>query len=303
MEPYRKAQSLFDDYYNMMSDRIRLDAYARAINALVKPGDIVIDLGSGPGLLSLLAARAGAEKVYAIEKTDAAKLALEVAKANDLEDRIEVVAENSKNFEIPVRADVLVSETLGSFAVDENTLDFTLDARERLLKPDAILIPRRLAIWMAPTSNTELRERADFWTEVGGFDFSPARRETLKQMNIAGIKADQLLASPQLFASVDLRRHQRDTLEKKLRFEIDRQGTIHGVAGWFQAELADDIVIDTSPTAPITHWKQACFPFQQPIDAISGDCLEFALRIGPASEFADDASFFYELWFSQSGDD
>ncbi len=303
MVSYRNPLSLFDDYYNMMSDRVRFDAYARAIATLVKPGDIVIDLGSGPGLLSLLAAQAGAEKVYAIEKTNAAKLAVEIAKANDFQDRIEVVAENSKNFEIPVRADVLVSETLGSFAVDENTLDFTLDARERLLKPDAILIPRRLAMWMAPTSNTELRKKADFWTEVGGFDFSPARKETLRQMNIADVASDELLASPQLFASVDLRRHQRVALEKKLRFEIDRQGTIHGVAGWFQAELADDIVIDTAPTAPATHWKQACFPFQQPIDAISGDCLEFALNIGPASELDDDANFFYELWFSQSADE
>jgi hypothetical protein len=303
MNRFRKALTLFDDYYDMMSDQLRIDAYARAISAHVKPGDVVVDLGAGLGILSLLAARAGAEKVYAIEKSDAASLAQEIAKANDLDDRIEVVSENSKTFEIPERADVLVSETLGSFAIDENTLDFTLDVRERLLKPDAILIPRRLALWLAPTCNPQLRERAEFWSNVAGFDFSPAREQGLTKMSVVSVESSELLADPELYAAIDLRRHQRSTIEKKIRFAITRQGTIQGVVGWFQAELADDIVIDTSPMAPATHWKQASLPLPKPIDVVAGDYLELFLRIGPESDLSDNTTFNYEFRCTQFADE
>lgn len=303
MTPFRKAITLFEDYYEMMSDELRIDAYARAISAHVKPGDVVIDLGAGLGILSLFAARAGAEKVYAIEKSDAAQLALQIAKANDFEDRIEIVAENSKTFEIPERADVLVSETLGSFGIDENTLDFTWDVRERLLKPDAILIPRRLALWLAPSSNTQVRERADFWSKVGGFDFSPAREEILSKMSVVTVEPSELLADPELYAAVDLRRHRRATIDQKLRFAITRQGTLQGVVGWFQAELADDIVIDTSPMAPTTHWKQASLPLPKPIDVIAGDYLELFLRIGPESDLSDNTTFNYQFRCTQMAEE
>jgi len=104
----------------MMSDNIRLDSFRRAIFDTVAEGDVVVDLGSGVGILAFFAAQAGAEKVYAIEELDVA-LAQKLAQKNGL-DNITFIRGNSAEIKLPEKADVLVSETLGSFAIDENTL-------------------------------------------------------------------------------------------------------------------------------------------------------------------------------------
>ena len=147
---HRKALTLFDDYRAMMDDAVRLDAYAAAITAVVRPGDVVLDLGAGLGILSLLAARAGARKVYAVEMSDSAELARRIAALNGYEAVIEIIEAHSLDVQLEERADVLLSETLGSFGLEENTLGFTIDARERLLNDDPRLIPRRLQSWLAP---------------------------------------------------------------------------------------------------------------------------------------------------------
>ena len=121
MNRFGKVLTLFDDYRDMLADDVRMSAYAAAIERVVKPGDIVIDLGAGLGILSFLAVKAGAARVYAIEKGDAIELARQVAAHNGLDDRIEFVASNSNDVlasQLERPADVLLSETLGSFAVE-----------------------------------------------------------------------------------------------------------------------------------------------------------------------------------------
>ncbi len=69
----------YESYHQMLSDNVRMDAFRKAIFETVKPGDIVIDFGAGTGILGLWALQAGAEKVYAIEKTDSIELAKSIA--------------------------------------------------------------------------------------------------------------------------------------------------------------------------------------------------------------------------------
>jgi len=96
----KKQFANFDDYYMMMSDPVRLQAYRTAIRKVVKPGDVVLDLGAGVGFLSFLALQAGASKVYAVEQRDAIKLAREVALLNCFDNRVEFIPKNSKDVEL-----------------------------------------------------------------------------------------------------------------------------------------------------------------------------------------------------------
>ena len=132
MDVSRSAQTLYNDFYGMLSDSVRMEAFREAIQQVVKPGDVVVDLGAGTGILGFLALQAGAAKVFAIEQSDSMDLAKAVAAKNGMSDRIDFLNKNSKDVTLPVQADVIVSETLGSFGVDENTLEFTLDARDPL---------------------------------------------------------------------------------------------------------------------------------------------------------------------------
>jgi len=297
MARFRKALTLFDDYYDMLADDVRMAAYSRAIERVVRPGDVVIDLGAGLGILSFLAVKAGAERVYAIEKGDSIDLARAVATHNGLDDRIEFIAANSKDVTVDqlVRpADVLLSETLGSFAVDENTLAFTIDARDRLLTPEARLLPAALRLWLGPVTAPEEHGRVSFWNDVCGIDYGPAIDQILGRMSLAEFTTEQLLAEPLVYAQLDLATIDDSSLEQTLHFDIVRAGTLHGLAGWFEAELCEGVIIETAPDVPATHWKQALFPFRTPIEVEPGHRLSVVLRAGPKADRSDDTAISYE---------
>ncbi len=284
----RKQLQLFDDHYDMLADSVRMDAYAEAISRTVRPGDRVLDLGAGLGILGFMALKAGAAHLYAVEKTDSIELARKIAARNGLEDRVTFFHGNSKDFELQEPVDVLLSETLGSFGVEENTLDFTLDARRRLLKPDGRMLPEALRLWLAPVNQEDASRKVGFWQTVQGLDFSPAVDELLARMSPADIGMQDLMARPLVFQDVDLALHEQTTLQNTLVFPIARTGTLHGVAGWFQVELCPGVQFSTGPEAPATHWRQAVFPLREPVPVVPGDFLEVTLRIGPQGPRSDD---------------
>ena len=82
---------VIDEHRRYVRDAVRIGAYERAIREIVRPGDVVVDLASGTGILGLLACRAGARRVYAVEVTPLAHLARELAESNGLTDRITVI--------------------------------------------------------------------------------------------------------------------------------------------------------------------------------------------------------------------
>ncbi|RLB54114.1 MAG: hypothetical protein DRJ42_10020 [Deltaproteobacteria bacterium] len=295
----RKTLTRFDDYREMLSDAVRMEAYREAIAAVVRPGDVVVDLGAGLGILSFLAVRAGAEKVYAIEQGGQIELARALAAKNGLASRIEFIEDNSKRVTLPAPANVLLSETLGSFGVDENTLDFTLDARERLLEPGGRMIPEALELFLAPVELPEDHSRVAFWNDVEGFDFSPAIDELMSRMSLSRVAPGALLSEAQSFYEIDLRTHREVTLERKLLFQMQRPGVLHGLAGWFEVALSADVSFATSPSSPSTHWQQAFFPFRQPVSVTPGDFLEVVFAVGPKAEHSDDTRVSYDYRCTQ----
>lgn len=288
-----------DDYYDMMSDPVRMAAYEAAIAATVRPGDVVVDLGAGLGLLTLLALRAGASRVYAIEKSDAIELARAVVAQNGVADRVVFLHANSKEVELPERADVLLSETLGSFGIDENTLAFTADARDRFLAPGGRMVPQAIRPWLAPVQSPNEHKRSDFWGDVAGFDYSAALQEMLGRMSLVTFGVEDLLAAPQCVGNLDLRTVDADALAHRMVFPLLRPGTVHGLAGWFEADLCEGVSITTAPGAPPTHWQQAFFPFLQTPRIVAGDFLEVTLHAGPKDELSDDTTIRYDFRCTQ----
>ncbi|RMF10744.1 MAG: methyltransferase domain-containing protein, partial [Alphaproteobacteria bacterium] len=130
-------------YGKMLADRVRVDAYAAALEAVVRPGCVVLELGTGPGFFALLAARLGAGKIYAIEPDDVILTARAVAEHNGLAERIELIQARSSEVDLPEPADVMVSDLRGVLPLFDDHLPSIAYARERHLKPDGILIPQR----------------------------------------------------------------------------------------------------------------------------------------------------------------
>ena len=103
----------------MICDRVRTEAFRRAIDSVVRHGDVVLDVGAGSGILSMFAARAGAARVYAVERTTVAVVAQELAVANGVAEIVRVIQGDVMDIELPERVDVIVSEWLGGFGIDE----------------------------------------------------------------------------------------------------------------------------------------------------------------------------------------
>ncbi len=303
MQKFRKTITLFDDYYDMMSDRIRMESYRKAVFETVKKGDAVLDLGSGPGILSFFAIQAGARKVYAVEKmAESINLARQIAIKNGFDRSVVFIHGNSKDIDLPEKADVIVSETLGSFALEENTLEFIIDAKRRFLKEGGKMIPQGVQLWLAPVSSPVVYKKMKFWQDVYNMDFSPAAEETAKKLLIEDIEPSFLLSKPKSFKEIDLMTAGSPTIEGDIAFDFDKSGLLHGIGGWFKASLTPSISFVTSPDAPKTHWRQAFFPFREPIPVTSRDSIKISMKIGPKGDNTDETFITYNYFCTQESD-
>ena len=143
---------------SMICDRVRTDGFRRALTSVVRPGDVVLDVGAGSGILSLFAAQAGAARVYAVERTTVAVLAQELAAANGFAETIVVIHGDVMEIDLPERVDVIVSEWLGGFGIDEGMLAPVIAARDRWLKPGGHHDPRSVTAWTGLVHDRHLGE-------------------------------------------------------------------------------------------------------------------------------------------------
>ncbi|MBB4636172.1 50S ribosomal protein L11 methyltransferase [Longimicrobium terrae] len=264
----------------MAADHVRIDAYAAALEQAVRPGSVVLDVGTGTGILALLACRLGARRVYAIEPNDAVQLARLAARDNGFADRIEFIQALSMDVELPERADVIVSDLRGVLPVAFPHITAIADVRERMLAPGGVLIPRRDTVRAAPVEAP--REHAAItspWTEHGlGLDMSSSRAAALNDWGKVHFAAGQLLAAPQTWAVLDYRTITDPNLKATMEWTVERDGTGHGVSVWFDADLAEGVGFTTGPEGPQTIYGTAFLPWLEPVPLVRGDRIRMMLQ-------------------------
>jgi type I protein arginine methyltransferase len=264
-------------YGRMLADAARVDAYAAALAAVVRPGAVVLDLGTGTGIFALLAARLGARRVYAVDPTDAIRTAREVARANGMADRIEFIQALSTRVTLPERADVVVSDLRGVLPPFQEIAATVRDARERLLAPGGVLVPRADVLLAAPVEAAEAWEEVAGPATVLGFDFSAALRTAFNEWRRGVFRPEQLLAGPVEWARMDYATLEDPDVRGGAEWCVARAGTAHGLAVWFRAELADGVAFDSGP-GTATVYRTAFFPFPEPVRLRAGDRVRAALE-------------------------
>jgi len=263
----------------MVADRPRTDAFAAALEETVAPGMRVIDVGAGTGLLAMLAARAGAARVYALEQADVAKVARHLVERNGLADTVEVVHANARDFQLAEPADLIVSEWLGHFAFAETMLDDALACRDENLEPGGTMLPARVELMLAPLDSPYLycEEGPGAWRRpVRGLDFSSLEEMELEQALAVKrlIAPADLLAPGKPIVALDLAAAGREEpwQSGSVEFVARRAGCLNGFAGWFSAQLSPSVTLDTGPGQPETHWQQTYFAFP-PVPVRAGQAL------------------------------
>jgi protein arginine N-methyltransferase 1 len=273
------------DYGEMIADTTRMSAFVTALRQTVRPGSVVLDLGSGTGIFALLACRFGARRVYAIEPDDAIQVAREIAAANNCADRIEFVQATSTEVALPERADVIVSDIGGMLPWFGRHIPAIVDARERFLAPDGVLIPQQDAAWAAVVEAPGLYERQSGpWRDNQyGLDMEAARRVVTNTWSRGSVGPGQWLGEPTQWATLDYTTVTDPDVCSRIAWSIRRAGTGHGLAAGFDRILADGVRLAGAPrtgeaVASSGIYGTVFFPWPEPVALAIGDVVTVELE-------------------------
>jgi SAM-dependent methyltransferase len=273
----------------MMSDPVRADAYSRAIAAVVRPGDVVLDIGAGAGVFSLLALGAGAARVYAIERSEIIDVGRQLARASDATGRIEFIQGDSTRIDLPEPADVLVSDLHGSLPLLGNSLHAITDARRRLLRTDARLIPRRETVFVAPVDCCEGFSHVEGWrAPKSGLDYSFLAELAANEWFGQSVGEHQLLAPGAPVATIDYAQIETYDLEMRATYSVSRPGAFGGLGAWFVSDLAPGVELSTAPDRAPTVFSQAFFPLFRARAVAPGDTIAVEME----ARFIDRVHYF-----------
>ena len=277
----------------MLDDRERTRKFLQAVREVVRPGDVVVDLGTGTGVLATAAALAGARHVYAVEATRLGEVACRVFAANGVGDRVTLLPGWSTRLELPEAADVLVAEIIGDEPLGEEVLELTLDARRRFLRPGARLIPRTIEIRVTPvevpvevlTRRRFTPEAAERWREWYGLDFSPLPEAEFTAPDWFRAKTPEarqwpVLAPTTSVVALDLALLESPSVEATCTVDVTAPGRVNALVVSFDLDLAPGIRLTNTPwTAPEgCHWGVTVWPLDRPLPVTPGDRVRVIYR-------------------------
>lgn len=270
-------------YGEMIADTVRRRAYTEALERAVRPGSVVLEIGTGPGVFALLAARLGARKVYGVDPDDAVTVGRQLAAANALDGVVELIQGLSTEIALPERAGVVFSDLRGILPLYRRHLPSVIDARERLLAPGGILIPREDRLWAAIVGDEEVyRSRTRGWDgDETGLDLSLPLAFVTNTVSKVRVAPDQCLTGPDSWAVIDYRSVAASDLRGRASWEIATPGRGFGLVVWFDAALIDDIGFSNAPGEPELVYGQAFFPWPRPLELAAGDrvAVDFAATL------------------------
>jgi len=270
-------------YGRMAVDGVRIDAYSRAIQSAVRPGSVVVDLGCGTGIMSLLALRAGARRVHAVEMDPAVWLARDLAVANGFGDKLVVHHGSSYDVELEERADVVVADLRGSLPLFGENLAAMEDAKRRLLAPGGVLMPvrDRLFVALAETEAHRLDlERGWASFERNGFEAGAARSATLNCAytdETAPVQANHVISEAKAWAEIRYGEPFSRALSATVDLAMTRGGTAHSLVVWFEATVHDDITYANAPGNQLVY-KRIVLPLLEPVRVSIGETARVTLR-------------------------
>lgn len=266
----------------MIQDHARTDAYRRAIEAVCR-GKRVLDVGTGTGILSLFAARAGAEHVDAVDSSGIIEVARDIARDNGFMDRVTFHRGRAEDLDLDGDYDVVISEWMGFFGLAELMFESVIGARDRWMRSGGHMLPRQLRLCVAPIDDSHVHEDLGIglWERpVYGFDFSRVLEAEVQSFITAAcdLKPASLIGPASTVLDLDLDTATADDFffTSTANLLVEREGTIHGFGGWFEVDLAGGVSLSCSPMHVQTHWRQSFFPVR-PFPVEPGDEIHFAM--------------------------
>ena len=273
-------------HFSMMNDEVRNKAYSDALKLAVGDGDVVLDIGTGSGLLSLMAAASGAAKVITCETSRTiAETAKEIIDINGYSEKISVLNKKSTDLmvgvDLPQRADLIISEVLSSEFVGEGVRTTILHAHKRLLKKGGRMIPQSGKIRIALIdSSPEILNNTSV-ASVRGFDLSKFNSISQSKFSLKLRDDPLLLSNPEDAFSINLYDGSEVVGEEKIiKLRVNQNGLCVGLIQWIWIHLYKEIEYENKPGKNDSHWTTPIYLFDEPVVANIGDVLEIKAVLG-----------------------
>jgi len=258
----------------MMNDTIRNEAYYAALREVITSKSNVLEIGTGSGLLSMMAARLGANSVTTCEAEPIiATTAKDIIEDNGLNHCIKVIAKKSTDVligeDLPRQADILVSEILSSGLLGEHVLSSIEDAKRRLLKPGCKIIPASSSIMIALFGGNDISKNIVV-NNVCGFNLNKFNNLVPKLQSVSrnDLKIEMLSADVEAFR-FDFNNPIDATAESKiLRIPVTAPGQCLGFIQWIRLGMLADITFENHPMvkSPASAWTRQVYTLNSPVD-------------------------------------
>jgi len=267
----------------MINDEERNAAYEQALRRAVTPDSLVFEIGTGSGIVAMMAARAGAKQIVTCEAVPIlAQVAQETIARNGFADKITVLSKRSTQVklgeDLPEKADIFVSELINIGMLAPNMLPIIQHARANLVKPEAKIIPQAAVVWGALMQCDHLA-RINPVRAVSGFDmgaFDIFRSPGYAQLDLAA-DPHRMLSEPFRVLDFDFRLTMKTEDLRPLMVSAATEGMVHGIGFWFDLVLDDETIYRSESQTRTNHWKQAIHFFPEPVEVQPGDRLDLAV--------------------------
>ncbi len=263
-----------NNFGNMISDTWRMNAYVSAVKKHINKDTVVLDLGAGTGIFSLLACKFGAKKVYAIEPNTALNVGIVSARKNGFADRIEFFNKPSNEVQLKEKVDLIISDLRGVLPLLGNNIETIIDAKERFLKNQGTLIPASDNIYMAIVNSPKLyKDIVNKWDRNPyNFTLKDEKNICLNNFYPENFKYTKLISDKKLWTLIDYSKLERKDFSNKLEYRFFDKKTAHGFSVWFDSKLTPGVKLLNSPDMEGAKvYGRAFFPFLEPLSVNKGD--------------------------------
>jgi type I protein arginine methyltransferase len=271
-----------EQFAMMLSDKVRMDAYSAAIAQSVRPNDAVVDLGCGPGIFALLACKAGARRVYAIDMNGVVDFGRQLAAANGYSEKILFMRGDSRRLHLPERVNIIVSDVRGVLPLFSNAIDTLTDARDRFLAESGRLLPVSDTLFAAVVHLPDFYgSLAGAWNALPELDLSQGLPLVLNTIQRHSINPEQVLSEPRPWHVLNYANYAagaKASAENRIELPVTKTAVGHGLGIWFQTQLSPDIGFSTEPSAGETVYSHLFLPWLRPVSLKEGEMCSIDLR-------------------------
>lgn len=305
---YFDSYAHFGIHEEMMKDEVRTLTYRNAMyhNRHLFKDKIVLDVGSGTGILCMFAAKAGAKMVIGIECSSIIEQSEKIIKANKLDHIIKLVKGKVEDVKLPdaiEKVDILISEWMGYCLFYESMLKTVIIARDKWLAPGGLIFPDKATLYITAIEDRQYKdEKINWWDNVYGFDMSCIRKVAISEPLVDVVDPKQVVTNNCLLREVDMYTVADADLEFVSPFSLTcrRSDYVQAFVTFFNIDFScchKPTGFSTAPGSRYTHWKQTVFYLDDYLTVKSNEEVTGVFTIKPNNRNNRDLDFTIDVGF------